>query len=290
VERELKVAIEPAKKAFLPGEKADVKITVTDQTGKPVRAELSLALVNEALYAVCPDTTPSILEFFQKDARRFAEFHTGATCGFRYVGTTRKVATAVTDEKGRLERAANQVMALQEQQGQPIGLDVSGNPGNRFVHPSPVSPEGRALPRLEAGDKVDGFDFEGSQRENSPVDREQMFSFAVVKSQSSSGLHLLEVHPTLLRVYFQNRCPSVSYELAGYVPGAFKILPCTIREIGNPKFLSVGQTPELTVLAAVDYTGNLYLKNDEIQRDNNRNWNMQRRQGPQKGVQIQKAY
>ena len=79
VERELKVAIEPAKKAFLPGEEAAVTITVTDQTGKPVRAELSLALVNEALYAVCPDTTPSILDFFQKDARRFAEFHTGAT-------------------------------------------------------------------------------------------------------------------------------------------------------------------------------------------------------------------
>jgi hypothetical protein len=67
-----------------------VEITVTDQTGQPVEAELSLALVNEALFAVCPDTTTPILDFFQKDARRHAEFHTAATCGFRYDGITRR--------------------------------------------------------------------------------------------------------------------------------------------------------------------------------------------------------
>ena len=78
---------------------------MTDQVGKPVEAELSLALVNEALFAVFPDSLTPILDFFQKDARRFAEFHTGATCGFRYDGTTRPVAKAMTDEKERLARA-----------------------------------------------------------------------------------------------------------------------------------------------------------------------------------------
>ncbi|MEY4386506.1 MAG: hypothetical protein RLY20_1789, partial [Verrucomicrobiota bacterium] len=104
VERELKVAVTPKKAAFLPGESAQVEITVTDQTGKPVAGEFSLALVNEALYAVCADNTTPILDFFQKDARRHAEFHVGATCAFRYTGRTRAVCKEIVDESSRLER------------------------------------------------------------------------------------------------------------------------------------------------------------------------------------------
>lgn len=114
VERELKVALKPLKEFFLPGEEGKVEISVTDSLGKPVEAELSLALVNEALFAIHPDTAPPILDFFQKDARRFAEFHTGATCGFRYVGITRPVAKAVTDEKERLARAADEKKKLSD--------------------------------------------------------------------------------------------------------------------------------------------------------------------------------
>lgn len=113
VERELKVVIKPVKDAFLPGEEGKVEISVTDQIGKPVEAELSLALVNEALYAVCPDSLTPILDFFQKEARRHAEFHTGATCGFRYEGTTRPVAKALTDEKDRLARKATEQVTLE---------------------------------------------------------------------------------------------------------------------------------------------------------------------------------
>lgn len=104
VERELKVVLKPVQDAFLPGEDGRVEVTVTDQIGQPVEAEVSLALVNEALFSVCPDTTVSILDFFQKEARRHAGFHTGATCGFRYEGTTRAVVKALTDEKNRLVR------------------------------------------------------------------------------------------------------------------------------------------------------------------------------------------
>ncbi len=167
VERELKVAIEPAKKAFLPGEKADVTITVTDQMGKPVRAKLSLALVNEALYAVCPDTTPSILEFFQKDARRFAEFHTGATCGFRYVGTTRHVAKALTDEKQRIVREASEELSLQVQQTQQLeaGLVVSGTV-NMFAN-SPSTPSPLVAPQFEGSRSEMRLDEIGA---NAPMD------------------------------------------------------------------------------------------------------------------------
>jgi alpha-2-macroglobulin len=112
VERELKVVVKPLKEAFLPGEEGKVEISVTDQIGEPVEAELSLALVNEALFAVFPDATTPILDFFQKEARRYAEFHTGATCGFRYEGTTRPVAKALTDERQRLVRESEEARAL----------------------------------------------------------------------------------------------------------------------------------------------------------------------------------
>jgi tetratricopeptide (TPR) repeat protein len=118
VERELKVVVKPLKERFFPGEEGKVEITVTDQTGKPVEAELSLALVNEALFAVVPDTLTPILDFFQKDARRHAEFHTGATCGFRYDGVTRAVAKALTDEKDRLARAESERRGLAELRSQ----------------------------------------------------------------------------------------------------------------------------------------------------------------------------
>ena len=113
VERELKVVVKPLKEAFLPGEDGKIEIMVTDQTGHAVDAELSLALVNDALFAVCPDPVTPILDFFQKDARRHADFHTGATCAFRYIGTTRPVAKAITDEKGRITRAKDERKALE---------------------------------------------------------------------------------------------------------------------------------------------------------------------------------
>ena len=105
VERELKVVVKPLKESFLPGEAGQVELTVTDQTGQPVEAELSLALVNEALFAVSPDTLAPILDFFQQDARRHAEFKLGATCAFQYAGTTRGVSKEVVAEAGRRSRS-----------------------------------------------------------------------------------------------------------------------------------------------------------------------------------------
>jgi alpha-2-macroglobulin len=183
VERELKVVIKPVKEAFLPGEEGKVEITVTDQTGKPVEAELSLALVNEALYAVVPDTLTPILDFFQKDARRHAEFHTGATCGFRYDGTTRAVAKALTDEKDRLARAEGEqreLDAVREKMEMsftppstlptPVGRMRNGadsKPADMVANePMPVLAEGRAQGAAYSGMAA------GEKRDGAPVRRE----------------------------------------------------------------------------------------------------------------------
>ena len=143
VERELKVTVKPLKAAFLPGEAGQVELTVTDQTGQPVEAELSLALVNEALFAVCPDSLMPILDFFQKDARRHAEFKVGATCAFRYPGQTRPVSRDVVAEAGRVVRGlaeAKQLDGLRQQMAEnrphpaaaPAGGMGGGVAGRRF--------------------------------------------------------------------------------------------------------------------------------------------------------------
>ena len=114
VRRQLNVTVRPLKEKYLPGEKGEVEITVTDQLGRPVEAELSLALVNEALFAVYPDQTPPILKFFQEGAKRHAEFRVGATCGFKYAGVTRQVIKEILEEKDRLARRAEQERRLKE--------------------------------------------------------------------------------------------------------------------------------------------------------------------------------
>lgn len=94
IRRELKVVIKPSKTSYLPGEKARVDVTVTDQLGNPVKAELSLALVNQALLARYPDQTPEILTFFQQGAQRFTEFRLVSTCDWTYTALSKRGSTA----------------------------------------------------------------------------------------------------------------------------------------------------------------------------------------------------
>ena len=181
VERELKVVVKPLKEAFLPGQDGQVEITVTDQIGQPVAAELSLALVNEALFAVCPDPTTPILEFFQKEARRFADFHLGATCGFSYPGATRPVAKALTDEKSRLVRAQSEVVALA---GAALQL------GNAVALPAPASaPEPNApMAQGMVADRLDESRAGGGAGGRRPSEEAQSdFAFAERSKNARPG-------------------------------------------------------------------------------------------------------
>ncbi|TWU38825.1 Outer membrane protein assembly factor BamD [Novipirellula aureliae] len=128
VERELNVEIKPLAESYAPGELGKVELTVTDQLGRPVEAELSLALVDEALFAIFRDTTPNILQFFQKDAYRYAEFRQASTCGFRYEATTRRVIKAYLDEREWLAQRAAELRQMAELQGRQEGMraQVSG--------------------------------------------------------------------------------------------------------------------------------------------------------------------
>jgi len=106
VERELVVSIKPAKESYLPGEEGEVEILVTDGLGKPAKAELSLALVDEALFAMYPDNLEPITDFFQKGTHRDAAMRTTSSCTFRYQPATQQVVKEVLEEAERLAMEA----------------------------------------------------------------------------------------------------------------------------------------------------------------------------------------
>ena len=65
VEHRLKVQLATDKPQYQPGETGTYNIDVTGADGKPVpRVDLSVGVVDEAIYAIRPDTTPDILNYF----------------------------------------------------------------------------------------------------------------------------------------------------------------------------------------------------------------------------------
>ncbi|MCB9914544.1 MAG: tetratricopeptide repeat protein [Planctomycetes bacterium] len=110
LERELKVAVEPVRETYAPGEEAEVRLTVTDALGRPVRAELSLAVVDEALFELFPDRLPDVARFFAAERRKFAAMNTESSCGFSYQGVVSEVAAAVLEQRLE-ERARTQIAA-----------------------------------------------------------------------------------------------------------------------------------------------------------------------------------
>ncbi len=64
VQQKLQIEIQPSKKQFQPGDKATYTLVARDANGKPVEGELSFGIVDEALYAIRPETTPDIHEYF----------------------------------------------------------------------------------------------------------------------------------------------------------------------------------------------------------------------------------
>jgi hypothetical protein len=60
----LAISLMPDKKKYLPGEKATITVKAADDSGKPVKADISLGVVDEAIYAIRPDHTPKMKDFF----------------------------------------------------------------------------------------------------------------------------------------------------------------------------------------------------------------------------------
>ena len=64
VGRQLQLEIETDRASYGPGEEAEVRLRVTDADGQPAAAEVSLALVDESIYALAEDRVKPMMEAF----------------------------------------------------------------------------------------------------------------------------------------------------------------------------------------------------------------------------------
>jgi len=107
VERQLQVTIKPNRETYRPREEMTLDVEVTDHLGKPVSAEVGIAMIDSALLAVFADGTPHIVAAFQEGAVRNAAMRTLSSCVFAYHATTRGMSSEVLGEVERqVERMA----------------------------------------------------------------------------------------------------------------------------------------------------------------------------------------
>lgn len=126
VDRKLVVTVEPARDSYAPGERARATVRVTDQLGRPVRAELSLGVVDAALLDLFPDLTPRIASVFDAGTRRNARMRTMSSCEFAYEGVTREISRAILDEQFRAQEEARWATERGAALSQLQSLDKSG--------------------------------------------------------------------------------------------------------------------------------------------------------------------
>ena len=149
VERDLRVTIttkraDDKKGPARPGEEVEVTVTTTDPQGKPVSAELSLAMVEQALLERFKPQISSIEEFF-RGTRRQSAVRTTSSVTFAYRPTTRRINPNLLAERDRLELAREE-----EDSRRLAGLAVpTGSSGVRG---------GILMARPISGEDIDGDD------------------------------------------------------------------------------------------------------------------------------------
>ncbi|MDB5352496.1 MAG: large extracellular alpha-helical protein, partial [Planctomycetota bacterium] len=97
VERDLRVTVTPKAPSVSPGGEVEVEVATTDQNGKPVAAELSVALVDRSLLRLFADKLPTIDQFFY-DQTRTSSFASESSATFHYNPATVPVPEAVVEE------------------------------------------------------------------------------------------------------------------------------------------------------------------------------------------------
>ena len=90
VEKELSVNVTPSKQEFKPGEAAQFEVEVKDHQGRPARAELSLGVVDEALYAVQKDMLQTPLSYFYGNV--YNEVNSSSSLSYYFRGEAGKRA------------------------------------------------------------------------------------------------------------------------------------------------------------------------------------------------------
>ncbi len=111
VTRALKLSVTPRGAVARPGEETTLDVVATDPLGRPVAAEVSIGVVDEALLRIAGDGTPDLASVFALAAPLpYASeggegFPTRSSCTFRYDGVTNRIAATVLEEQERARAA-----------------------------------------------------------------------------------------------------------------------------------------------------------------------------------------
>ena len=116
VQRDLRVSIAQAradkkKGPLRPGDEMELTITTTDPQGKPVSAEVSLAMVEQSLLAIFPSQLTPIDQFFRGQQRQTA-VRTTSSATFSYRPNTQPINPRLLAEVDRLALKAEEATRL----------------------------------------------------------------------------------------------------------------------------------------------------------------------------------
>lgn len=95
----LNVELKTDKKHYRPGDEARVTVRVTDRNGKPVDAEVSVGIVDEAIYSISEEIAPDIKKFFH--SKRWNRVQTDFAWGFYSFGYSKELHMLLARNRGR---------------------------------------------------------------------------------------------------------------------------------------------------------------------------------------------
>ncbi len=132
VERDLRVIVAAKRKAAAtgparPGEELEVTVTTTDPQGKPVAAEVSLAMIEQSLLEMFGFQVPAIQDFFRGNLRATA-LRTTSSITFSYHPTTKPINPQLLAEADRREVAAEEESSRLRAGGEEAGLRMAVTP------------------------------------------------------------------------------------------------------------------------------------------------------------------
>ncbi len=96
LDRFLQVELQTDKPSYQPGETAQIQIRTRDAQSQPVSAELSLGIVDSAIYLLRPDRTPDIRRFFY--GRIYNQVTTTTSFPQQYPGGADKLANQIRQD------------------------------------------------------------------------------------------------------------------------------------------------------------------------------------------------
>ncbi len=146
-EQQLKVDVTPSKAEFKPGEPATYTITSRDSNDKPVSAELSLGVVDEAIYSVRPEATQDIFKFFY--GKTYNRISTSSSLSYFFQGESGKHRMQLTGLRSRRNLAQLKPETLVQPKVRKAFPDTALWIGNVMTDAG-----GRAVAKLEFPDSL----------------------------------------------------------------------------------------------------------------------------------------